>query len=69
MDTEAKRAARRAAMPVTTSLLAEYAEWGARVIYARENGITAGKKPDYSGAFDIPPGYAPMREVETKGKK
>lgn len=61
-----KRAARRAAMPVTSALLAEFSEFGATVVYACERGITVGKKPDYSGAFDIPPGYAPMREVRAK---
>jgi hypothetical protein len=68
-DLDARRAARRAAMPVTNSLLAEFSEWGAKVIYAQENGITVGKKPEYSGAFDVPPGYAPMRQVELKGRK
>lgn len=62
-DTEARRAARRAAMPVTSALLDEFAEWGATVVYAQENGITAGKKPDYSNAFTIPPGYYPMRKA------
>jgi hypothetical protein len=39
------------------------------VIYASENGYEIGAKPQDENAFDIPPGYAPMREVETKGKK
>lgn len=68
-DLESRRAARRAAMPVTSALLAEYAEWGATVVYAEENWITVGKKPDYSNAFDIPAGYAPMRRTEAKGRK
>jgi hypothetical protein len=65
-DTEARRAARRAAMPVTTSMLDEFAEWGATVVYAQENGITAGKKPDYSNAFTIPPGYCPSWRPKEK---
>lgn len=69
-DLESRRAARRAAMPLTSALLDEYAEWGARVIYAEENGIKAGKKPQYREVFEIPAGYAPMREVpELKGRK
>ena len=68
--TEAKRAARRAAMPQTTALLAEFAEWKPTVIYARENGITVGKKPEYVEVFDIPAGYFPMRPMpESKGRK
>lgn len=69
-DIEAKRAARRAAMPVTTSLLAEFAEFGATVVYACENGITVGKKPQEENVFEIPTGYAPMRQIpEAKGRK
>lgn len=69
-DTEARRAARRAAMPITTALLAEYAEWGATVVYACENGITVGKRPKDENVFDIPAGYAPMRAMpELKGRK
>lgn len=56
-------------MPITTALLAEYAEFGAKVVYARENGITAGKKPQDVEVFTIPVGYAPMREIVTKAKK
>lgn len=69
-DAEARRAARRAAMPVTTALLAEFAQYGATVVYACENGITVGKKPQDENVFDIPAGYAPMRPApEAKGRK
>lgn len=67
--TEARRAARRAAMPITTAILAEYAEFSPTVIYASENGITVGKKPDYPEAFAIPPRYFPMAQIEVKGRK
>jgi hypothetical protein len=67
-DTEARRAARRAAMPITTALLAEYAEWGARVVYACENGITVGKRPCNENAFQIPPNYRPSWTPPEKKK-
>ena len=67
-DTEARRAARRAAMPVTSALLAEFAEWGATVVYAQENGITVGKKPCNENAFQIPPNYCPSWTPPEKKK-
>jgi hypothetical protein len=69
-DTEARRAARRAAMPITTALLAEYAEWGATVVYACENGITVGKKPceQSDNVLHIPPNYRPMWTPREKKK-
>lgn len=57
MNVEAQRAARRAAMPITSAFLDEYAEFSPKVIYARENGITAGKRDQAENAFTIPPGY------------
>jgi hypothetical protein len=39
------------------------------VVYACENGITVGKKPQGENAFEIPAGYAPMRQIEVKGRK
>lgn len=68
-DLEARRAARRAAMPVTTALLAEYAEFAPKVVYAQENGITVGKKPDYSSAFTVPANYFPCAQFDGKGRK
>jgi hypothetical protein len=65
---EARRAARRAAMPITQSLLDEYAKFSPAVIYAQENGITAGRKPQDENAFDIPPGYG-MPTHTAKAKK
>jgi hypothetical protein len=69
MTIESIRAARRAAMPTVTALLAEFAEFAPTVVYASENGITAGKKPDYSNAFTIPANYFPCAEIVTKGRK
>ncbi|HEX8924926.1 MAG TPA: hypothetical protein VF786_04000 [Terriglobales bacterium] len=66
---EAKRAARRAAMPITTALLAEFAEFAPTVVYACENGITVGKRPVYAEVFDVPANYFPMARVEVKGRK
>jgi hypothetical protein len=66
MTIEAKRAARRAAMPTVTAILAEYAAFAPTVVFASENGITVGKEPDYSGAFTVPAGYAPMWKPEAK---
>lgn len=60
MTLEAKRAARRAAMPVVTAILAEYAQFAPTVVFASENGIVVGKPPVYAEVFDIPPGYRPM---------
>ena len=56
-DLDAKRAARRAAMPITTALLDEYAEFSPTVIYAEEGGRTFGKKPSDENAFQIPQNY------------
>lgn len=66
--TEALRAARRAAMPITTALLAEYAAFKPKVIYASEAGITVGKKPQYAEVFEIPVNYFPMKTFEGKRK-
>lgn len=56
-DREAQRAARRAAMPITSALLDEYAEFSPKVIYARESGITAGKRDKDENAFTLPASY------------
>lgn len=56
-DIDAKRAARRAAMPITTQFLEQFAEFGATLVYARENEHSYGKKPEGESAFDIPRGY------------
>ena len=56
-DIEAQRAARRAAMPITSALVERYAEFSPRVVYASENGITVGREPQDENAFDIPPNY------------
>jgi hypothetical protein len=68
MTLDAKRAARRAAMPFTTSLLEQYAEFAPTVIYAVENGITVGKPPQYAEVFDIPAGYQPCKQFDGKRK-
>jgi hypothetical protein len=67
---EERRAARRAAMPVVSALLDEWLALfpGTQVVYAVENGISAGKRPDYSNAFRIPADYFPSRPIDVKGK-
>jgi hypothetical protein len=69
MDLEAKRAARRAAMPTVTALVEQFAEFAPKVIYASENGHTVGKPPVYAEVFDIPRGYSPMARIDVKGRK
>jgi hypothetical protein len=59
--TEARRAARRAAMPITAAFVEQYAEFMPTLIYAVENGHTYGKPPTDESVFDIPPNYAPMQ--------
>lgn len=56
---DARRTARRAAMPVVAALVTEYREMfpSAVVVYAKENGITVGKPPARENAFTIPRGY------------
>lgn len=56
-DIEAKRAARRAAMPITSAFVEQHAQFSPTVIFASENGITAGKPPRDENAFTIPRGY------------
>lgn len=65
-DIEAKRAARRAQMPLTTAFVEQYAEFGAVLVYACENGITYGKpsQDDPDKVFTIPPGYRMATNVE-----
>jgi hypothetical protein len=63
------KADNRTRMPTVAAIVDEYREFLGKVIYASENGYEIGAKPQDENAFDIPPGYAPMREVETKGKK
>jgi hypothetical protein len=69
MTIEAKRAARRAAMPVVSAILAEYEQFAPKVVYATENGIVVGKPPVYAEVFQIPAGYQPMAQIEAKGRK
>jgi len=69
MTMESQRAARRAAMPLTAALLDEYAEFSPKVVYARENGIKAGKRPVYSEVFAIPSGYCPSYQAPVKERK
>jgi hypothetical protein len=65
-DIEAKRAARRAAMPITTAFVEQYAEFGAKLIYAQEGGITFGKPPQYTEVFTIPANYGMPSGTPTK---
>jgi hypothetical protein len=64
---EAKRAARRAAMPITTAFVEQYAEFSPVLIYAAENGRAYGKPPQEENCFDIPPRYGVA--VQMKGKR
>ena len=63
-DIEDQRAARRAAMPLTTAFVEQYAEWGAKLIYAVEGGRKYGKPPQDENAFTIPPNYRMATHVE-----
>lgn len=56
-DIESQRAARRAAMPITSEFMWQYAEFAPKLIYARENGIRVGKPPQDENCFAIPPLY------------
>jgi hypothetical protein len=71
--TEALRAARRAAMPLVGAMVQEWRTLfpNLTVIYASENGIEVGKKPQDTEVFTIPANYFPSRPVApiTKGKK
>ena len=69
MTPEAKRAARRAAMPRTTALMEQYAEFSPTLIYARENGHTYGKPPQYAEVFDVPENYNPSYQAPVKDRK
>jgi hypothetical protein len=69
MTPDQKRAARRAAMPITTSLMEQYAEFKPTMIYASENGHTFGKPPEYAEVFDIPANYNPSYQAPAKGAK
>lgn len=66
MTIEAKRAARRAAMPTVTAIVQEYERFAPKVIYAQENGITVGKPPVYTEVFDVPANYFPSWRPEVK---
>lgn len=69
MTPEQKRADRRAAMPQTTALMEQYAEFSPTLIYASENGHSFGKPPEYVEVFDIPAGYNPSYQAPTKERK
>jgi hypothetical protein len=69
MTIEAKRAARRAAMPIVTAIVQEYEQFAPKVIFAHENGVTVGKPPQYIEVFEIPARYFPMAQIEAKGRK
>lgn len=69
MTPEAKRAARRAAMPATTALMEQYAAFSPTLVYAKEGAHTYGKQPVYAEVFDIPAGYCPSFQPPAKGTK
>ena len=56
---EARRAARRAAMPIVSAFVNEVRETfpDVTVIYAHENGITVGRRQNNESAFTIPCNY------------
>jgi hypothetical protein len=64
MSIEAQRAARRAAMPLTTAFVEQYAEFAPTLIYAVEGERSYGKPPKGENAFTIPPGYRMATHVE-----
>lgn len=49
-EIEAKRLARRAAMPITTAFVEQFAEFKPMLIWACENGKTYGNPPADIGA-------------------
>ena len=64
-----RRAQRRAAMPIVSAFVDEVRQQfpNAEVVYACENGITVGRKPENENVFDIPPDYC--KPVPEKKKK
>jgi hypothetical protein len=67
-DLESRRAARRAAMPTVSAIVAELSAQfpSLKVIYASENGIVVGVKPSDENSFQIPANYFPMWQPEAK---
>jgi hypothetical protein len=70
-DLDPRRAARRAAMPTVSAIVAELSAQfpSLKVIYACENGIVVGRKPADTEVFEIPENYFPMRAMQTKEAK
>lgn len=58
----------RARMPTVAAIVDEFRPWLKKVIYASENGHEIGAKPQDENVFDIPPGYAPMRNFRGSAK-
>lgn len=61
----------RQAMPTVAAIVDQFRDWmadGGKVVYASENGHVIDRRepvnPDC--VFQIPEGYAPMRQVVTK---
>jgi hypothetical protein len=65
-DIDAKRASRRAAMPMTTEFMEQYADFAPTLIYASEKGLSYGKQPVDSEVFTIPPGYGYVAPVKAR---
>ena len=64
----------RQAMPTVAALVDEFRSLmtnGGRVIFASENGHTLDRREPVNpeSIFDVPQGYAPMREVAKKEKR
>jgi hypothetical protein len=61
----------RQAMPTIAEIVDQFRHLmadGGKVIYASENGKVIDRREPEENVFDIPNGYAPMREVEVKRK-
>ena len=66
MTRDEKAAQNRARMPTVAAWVDEYAQWGAKVIYASEGGHQVGKQPDEVNVFTVPAGYNPCYQIPDK---
>ena len=58
-------------MPTVAAIVDQFKPWMGRVVYASEAGHVIDRREPVSpeSVFQIPEGYAPMREVKTKEKR
>lgn len=66
MTRDEKAAQNRARMPTVAAWVDEYAQWGAKVVYASEGGHQVGKQPDEANVFTVPAGYNPGYQARSK---